>query len=180
MLQCGVCRYLAPQVRGPPFGLTLNQSGFYPHICLSSRHSVAGWYLPDLCLLRHAALPLGFPFRISRTMTGCWNTCLVLAKVQLSNGLYGRTQHFAEAFYVAAFVDFGIRGSMCHAQRVLIEKAIYVNLSGSAWISYRHSHVIYRAALAIVHGWFCGAGRPSADWAKNKQGLPHVRGSPCC
>lgn len=118
LLQCDVYRYLALQVRGPPLGLTFNQFGFYPYIDLSSRHSVAGWYLPDLCLLRHATLPIGFPLRISRTMTGYWNTCLVLAKVQLSNGLYGRTEHFPKSFEIAAFVDLGIGGSMCHLERV--------------------------------------------------------------
>jgi hypothetical protein len=113
LLQCDVYKYLASQVRGPPLGLTFNQFGFYPHIGLSSRHSVAGWYLPDLCLLRHAALSFRFPIRISRTMTGCWNTCLKLAKVQLSKGLYGRTKHLAETLDVSAVMDFA-RFVTCH------------------------------------------------------------------
>jgi hypothetical protein len=57
-------------------------------------------------------------------MTGYWNTCLVLAKVQLSNGLYGRTEHFAEAFQIAALVNLRIVGSGCHAESVFFEKAI--------------------------------------------------------
>jgi len=38
-------------------------------------------------------------------MTGDWNTCLILATVHLSKNLYGRTEHFAESFDVAAMVN---------------------------------------------------------------------------
>jgi hypothetical protein len=81
-------------------------------------------------------------------MTGYWNTCLVLAKVQLSNGLYGRTEHFPKAFQVTAFVYPGVGGSGCHAESYFLEKAIYVNLPGSFRIIYGHSDVSYDVDLS--------------------------------
>ena len=33
-------------------------------------HSVATWQFVDLCLYRHATLPIGFPHRISRLVVG--------------------------------------------------------------------------------------------------------------
>ena len=33
-------------------------------------HSVATWQFVDLCLYRHATLPIGFPRRISRLVVG--------------------------------------------------------------------------------------------------------------
>jgi hypothetical protein len=77
-------------------------------------------------------------------MTGYWNTCLVLAKVQLSNGLYGRTEHFSEAFQVAALVYLRVGGSMCHTERYFFEKAIYINPSVSFRVIYTHFGVIYQ------------------------------------
>ena len=46
------------------------------------------------------------------------------------------SEHFAEAFYVAAFVDFRVGGSMCHAEAYLVKKG---NLCKSAQIFYPHS-----------------------------------------
>lgn len=36
---------------------------------------------------------------------------------------------------------------MCHGEGVWLKKAIYIILSGSAWISYRGIHVSYRIGL---------------------------------